>query len=132
MKLGELKSLGHNVADSLASGIGLLIGVYTMDVFGEASSSPEGYITVDFLSGTSTGGEASAALRRAITLYCEALPDLCNKHGCDVAAIATLTARYGVDAVYGPHFAVTVETVDGRRSSDQYVGVPGKRLTRRR
>ena len=27
MKLGELKSLGHNIADSLASGMGLMIGV---------------------------------------------------------------------------------------------------------
>ncbi len=33
MKLGELKSLGHNIADSLASGVGVLIGVYVTDIF---------------------------------------------------------------------------------------------------
>lgn len=132
MKLGALKSLGHNIADSLASGIGILIGVYDMDVFGEASSSEEGYIAVDFLNGTSTGSPVSQSLQRAISLYREALPDLCRKHGCDIADIATLTARFGVDSVCGPHFAVTVETVDGRRSRDQYVGTPGRRMALRR
>jgi hypothetical protein len=43
MKFGELKSIGHNIADSLASGIGLMIGVYEMDIFGEAANSHEGY-----------------------------------------------------------------------------------------
>ena len=36
MKFDELRSIGHNIADSLASGIGLLIGYYQMDIFGEA------------------------------------------------------------------------------------------------
>jgi len=39
------------VADSFASGIGIPIGVYATDVFGEAEESPDGFITVDFLNG---------------------------------------------------------------------------------
>jgi hypothetical protein len=54
MKFGTLKSIGHNVADSLASGVGLMIGVYEMDVFGEVTSTPEGFIEVDFLTGDTT------------------------------------------------------------------------------
>lgn len=42
MKFGKLKSLGHNLADSMASGMGFLIGVYHMDVFAEATASEEG------------------------------------------------------------------------------------------
>ncbi len=35
MKHAVLKSVAHNIADSLASGIGLMIGIYEMDVFGD-------------------------------------------------------------------------------------------------
>lgn len=132
MKFGELKSIGHNIADSLASGIGLLIGVYQMDIFGEASGSPEGFITVDFLTGTTDGGKPSKGLQKAVSLYCDALVKLCERHGVDKSSFKTLTARYGVDAVYGGHFTVTVEDHKGRRSVDQYSGMGGHRIRRRR
>ena len=131
MKLGELKSIGHNIADSLASGIGFLIGIATTDIFFEASSSTDGYIVVDFLSGSTTSGEASLELKRVISQYRDALPSLCKKHGCELGEISVLTARYGVDAVYGRHFTVTVQGLDGRQSTDRYLGVPGKRLRKR-
>lgn len=128
MKFGELKSIGHNISDSLASGIGLLIGHSSMDIFGEASGSPEGYISVDFLSGATKGGKPSADLATAIILYRNALPELCERHSVDVSAFRTLSARFGVDAVYGRHFTVTVEDQSGRRSVDRYLGVPGRRV----
>jgi hypothetical protein len=56
MKFDELRSIGHNIADSLASGIGLLIGFYDMNIFHEAHRSREGFITVDFLTGKTSGG----------------------------------------------------------------------------
>ncbi|MHB9841539.1 hypothetical protein Q8F57_042780 [Paraburkholderia terrae] len=68
MKIGELKSLGHNIADSLASGIGLMIGAYDIDVFVEAAAGPEGFIIVNFLDGTAFGSPVSAKLQRAIHL----------------------------------------------------------------
>jgi hypothetical protein len=46
-------AIGHNIADSLGSGVGLPIGVYFTDVFGEASRLPEGFIVIDFLTGKS-------------------------------------------------------------------------------
>ena len=128
MKLGNLKSLGHNVADSLASGIGLLVGVYTMDVFAEAAAEAPGYIDVDFLSGSTSGSSASASLSQAIALYRKALPELATKHGIKANDIQALSARFGTDPAYGPHFTVTVASHDGRSSTDRYVGVPGRRL----
>lgn len=130
MKHGSLKSLGHNVADSLASGVGLMIGVYEMNVFAEAASTPGGYIEVDFLNAALHGGEVSPGLIRAIGLYRDALPAMCAKHGLNLRDIKALKARFGTDPVYGPHFRVTVEGRDGKRSTDQYVGLPGKRLRR--
>lgn len=127
MKLGDLKAIGHNISDSLASGIGLMIGVYTMDIYAEAAAADPGYIEVDFLAGTTSGALVSHQLQGAIDLYREALPRLCERHGVDIREIQTLSTRFGTDPVRGPHFSVLVETTDGRSSSDLYVGTPGKR-----
>jgi hypothetical protein len=131
MKLGELKSLGHNVADSLASGIGMMIGVYDLNVFGEAHAEDEGFIVVDFLAGEVKNSKVSDSLRRAVRLYRQELPSLCGRHRIDIARISTLQARFGTDKVYGPHFTVTVRNDEGRESTDRYVGSPGKRLRHR-
>jgi hypothetical protein len=127
MKFGELRSIGHNIADSLASGIGLLIGYCQIDVFGEASRSPEGFITVDFLTGTCTVGIPSPSLARAITQYKDALADLCGRHSTSVSAFRELTACYSTD-VHGRRFVVTIEDQQGRRSIDEYAGTPGRRV----
>jgi hypothetical protein len=128
MKLGELKSLGHNLADSFASGIGLLIGVYEMNVFAEAAAFDPGFIEINFLDASAVGSPISKDLQGAINAYHDALPDLCKKHSIDLSQVTTLTARFGSDSAYGPHFTVTVESIDGRRSIDRYIGVPGRRL----
>ena len=125
MKFGELRSIGHNIADSLTSGIGLLIGVYQMDVFDEALRAPEGYIEVDFLKGAVTHGVATQHLRRAIVLYTQALPSLCLKHRCSVTAFRSLTARFSVGSD-GPRFDVSIEDQRGRSVTDEYIGSPGK------
>ncbi len=126
MKFAALTSIGHNIADSLASGNGLLIGVYDMDVFGEADQGPDGYILVDFLAGTSSGNPTSEELARAIGAYAEVLPGFCRKHGVEASEFRELTARYAVDSL-GRRYIVTVENKRGRRSVDEYVGVPGRR-----
>ena len=126
MKFDELRSIAHNISDSLASGIGLLIGSYQMDIFGEASRSPEGFITVDFLTGTCRAGAPSQSLAQAIALYKDALSNLCTRHGTSISAFRELTTRYSADA-YGTRFVVTVEDQQGRRSTDEYVGTPGRR-----
>ncbi|MBD8898655.1 hypothetical protein [Rhodanobacter sp. DHG33] len=128
MKLGALKSVGHNVAHSLASGVGFLIGVYGTDVFAEAAADEPGFIVIDFLAATASGNRASPGLLKAIGLYRAALPEFCEKHGVDHALIKTLSARFGTDPAYGPHFTVTVEDVDGRKSVDQYIGFDGRHL----
>jgi hypothetical protein len=127
MKLNTLRSIGHNIADSLASGIGMMIGLYAMDVFGEARRSLERYIEVDFLAGASTGGRPSPYLARAIALYRDALPGLCERQGARLADFGVLRARYSGGLGSG-QFAVTLEDSRGRRAIDRYVGVPGRRV----
>lgn len=126
MKFGTLKSIGHNIADSLASGIGLMIGVYEMYIFMEAAAAPAGYIEVDFLTGETSGGAPSPDLARALKLYAQALPDLCKRHGAEISDFRRLSARFSGPPMF-ERFTVTVEDRQGRSSSDEYQGVPGKR-----
>ena len=126
MKHAVLASLGHNIADSLASGIGMLIGVYDMDVFGEATTSPERFIEVDFLSGETSGATPSTSLARAIALYAEALPGLCKKHEVEVSDFVKLSAKYfGVGLKR--EFVVAVTDRNGKHSVRRYIGNPGAR-----
>jgi hypothetical protein len=127
MKFDELRSIGHNIAASLASGMGLLVGVYEIDVFGEAHRSPGRCIIVDFLSGEVLEGKASPSLTRAVALYGKALPDLCRKHRGSHTMLRELSARYSVDT-HGPRFVVTVEDYRGLRAVDEYSGVSGSRI----
>ena len=127
MKHDDLRSIAHNIADSLASGIGLLIGHYAMDIFGEAAKSKEGFVTVDFLNGTTEGGTLSASLAKAIKLYSEALPNLCEKQHSSLEYFKSLTARYSSDAL-DRRVVVTVEDKNGRCSTDEYTGIPLKHI----
>ena len=128
MKFGELKSVAHNAADSLASGMGFLIGLYGMDIYGEAGRSPDGTITVDFLTGRIIEGEASDSLTKAVGLYRTAFDELCIKHSVEPWAFKAATARFGTDARLGPWFETRIEDRHGRASTDRYGGLESKRL----
>jgi hypothetical protein len=127
MRFGELRSIGHNIADSLADGYGPLFGSYDSDVYDLARQSAAGFIEVDFLTGSWCGGPPSAAAARAFELCREVLPSLCEKHGVPHDAFLTCKARF---FCYGhvEQFIVTVEDRHGRRAIDEYTGRPGKRV----
>jgi hypothetical protein len=124
VKHAVLTSVGHNVSDSLSCGMGFLIGVYGTDVFGEAALSPDGVLEVNFLKGT-TVGRVSLSLAKAIRLYAEALPQLCESQGVKVADFDRLTTRYVAKA--DRHFVVEVTDRQGKTSRDRYVGLTSER-----
>jgi hypothetical protein len=103
-----------------------------MNVFAEAAASDPGFVEVNFLNASVAGSPISQSLQGAINCYRDAVPELCKKHNIDFSQIRTLTARFGSDKVYGSHFMVTVESMDGRSSTDRYIGIPGKRLRKAR
>ena len=128
MKFSELRSIGHNIADSLGSGIGLLIGVYEIDVYGEACRAPGGAITIDFLTGKCVDATVSQSFADAVARYKDGLTDLCAKHGVPASSFCELTARYSVDKQCGWFITVTVSDHHGHRSIDEYVSIPAKRI----
>ena len=127
MKHDELRAIAHNIADSLASGICLMIRVYDLDIFGEAAATPEGFIVVDFLKGAASGGKVSERLADAVRRYKDALPGLCERHGVPASVFRELTVRYEPHGRLGAGFIVSIEDQAGRRSTDEYVGRPGAR-----
>lgn len=127
MKIGTLRAIAHNLADSLGSGIGLLIGAYEMNVFGEARRSPGGAICIDFLAGKAAQGRVSPSLAAAIAKYRDVLPDLCSRSGASVEDFRTLTASYSSDAVHR-RIVVSVRDRLGRCSVDEYIGTPARRI----
>ncbi len=104
--------------------MGFLIGVYGTDVFGEAALNPDGFIEVDFLTGTSVG-TVTPSLAKAISLYAQALPRLCESQGVAVADFDRLTTRYVGKADH--HFIVEVTDRRGKTSRDRYVGPAAQR-----
>jgi hypothetical protein len=127
MKFGTLKAIGHNLGHSVADGTGLMIGVYSTEIFAETASSPGGIIEVDFLTGEVTQGDASPELARALALYAQVLPDLCRRHGGDVTEFSRLTIRFSGNPM-SQRFSVTVANRQGRTSTDHYEGIYGARL----
>jgi hypothetical protein len=127
MKIGILRTIAHNIADSLGSGFSPLAGVFYIDVFGEARRSPGRLISIDFLSGKATRGIVSPALASAIVKYRNALPTLCGKHGASIKDFKILSARYST-GMLGHRLVVTVQHRDGRCYVDEYVGTPARRI----
>ena len=126
MKHDELRAIAHNIADSLASGCCLMIGVYSLDVFLEAAGNVDGSLAVDFLNGR-IDGVASAELGDAVQLFSSVLPDLCRKHSINRSAFRVLSARYHA-RVLSHRFTVTVEDYRQRRSTTEYGSWPGQRI----
>ena len=127
MKIGILRAIAHNIVDSLGSGCGLLIGVYDMNVYGEANKSPGKVIAIDFLAAKAIEGRVSRTLVTAIKKYREVLPNLCAKHGASIEDFKTLTARYSADA-FNRRIVVTVRDRVGRCYVDEYVGIPARHI----
>jgi hypothetical protein len=111
----------------MASGLACVIGYYPTDVFGEAASSPDGLIEVDFLRGRIVRGNPSADLKAAAALFAEAFPAFCKKNGAEAGDFETLSAVFhgtGLDS----QVSLVVADRPGRRSVTQYTGAPLKRL----
>jgi hypothetical protein len=128
MKFGNLKSFAHNLGDSLGSGICLMIGYRSVDVFAEAGNSLKGYIEIDFLTGETSGGPVSQNLQATIDAYRDSLPEHAKRAGIDFEHVREIRIHFGTRPVYGRQMGVTVKDISGRVSTDWYYGYPARRL----
>lgn len=126
MKHDKLCAIGHNLADSLASGLCFVIGYWGTDVFGEAAAG-DGVIEVDFLNGLIVHGTGSANLRGAVARFRDVLPSFCVANGADISDFITLRARFSMTAL-DRKVSLKVTDASGKCTVTDYSGVPLKRL----
>ncbi|NSX92026.1 hypothetical protein [Agrobacterium tumefaciens] len=98
-----------------------------MDIYSEAASTEEGYIDVDFLTGSTFGGSTSLSLMKALKLYSKELPRFCERSGVEVIELRTLSVRF-LTKNLEPTCIVTIEDQHGRFSIDEYQGIPARRV----
>jgi hypothetical protein len=94
MKHDRLCAIGHNLADSLASGLCFVIGYHPTDIFGEAALNKDGTIGIDFLHGRIVRGVVSAGLRPAIARFGEVFPKFCRGNEAKEDDFETLSALF--------------------------------------
>lgn len=126
MKFDDLRSVAHNLADSFGSGASLLFN-YGFYPYEDAAKSPDGCLEVDFLTGTVVSGTPSHDLLERLALSPGLLAGLCAPYGETVEAYGYFRTRY-VTTPVGREFEVTVSDRAGRRKTDRYSGISGKRL----
>ena len=126
MRHGKLCAIGHNLADSLASGLSLVIGYLETDVFGEAAAG-DGVLEVDFLNGQIVHGTGSANLRVAVARFREMLPSFCVAHGADISDFSILRASFETTG-FERNVSLKVADAYGKCTVTAYSGNPLKRL----
>jgi hypothetical protein len=126
MKHAQLQAIVHNVADSLGSGICLMIGYYAVDVYFDARNSPTGTIKVDLLRGVVVEGDAGEALLGALKQIPAALAEQCERAGGSWDEY-----RRAEVVFYGrrtePGFTIVVEDQNGKCTETDYQGWPARR-----
>jgi hypothetical protein len=132
MRFGTLRSIAHNLGDSISTGLGLPIGLYGYDIFGEARNSAQGFIEIDFVNGAMRGAMPSSVLSDAMLQYSRWFHALAAKHGATVDDFTQLTLRFADAGAYGRHFVATVADRRGRSDSTVYDGMGGLTLTKAR
>jgi hypothetical protein len=105
----------------------MLIGMYDIDIYAEATLSPDRRLTVDFLGGCVLGAKVSSSIGEAVEKFRDALPAFCEKNGCSSSDFRSLKAEYSSDR-FGRRVVVFVEDKQGRLSTDEYVGTPARRI----
>lgn len=127
MKHSQLHAIAHNFTDSLACGLGFVVGYYETNVFADAACNPDGYLVVDFLTGQLDEGTASDQLLHALPVYRNAFENFCQKHGATKSNFIEFKTRFEAGR-FENMYSITITDARGRRSSIDYAGIPGKRV----
>ena len=127
MKHGKLHAIAHNLADSVAGGASFIFGYCPVPVFAEAAAAKDNTLVVDFLRGTVESADPKGDLAGIIPLFTNGLSEFCAKHGAEVSDFREFSVRYTAGPA-GIAYAVTIEDKNGKKTSREYIGNPGRRV----
>lgn len=130
MRFGTLRSIAHNLGDSISTGLGLPIGLDGYDIFEEAKNSSEGFLEIDFIAGAICGAMPSTVLSDALLQYTRWLHELAAIHGATLDDFSRLTLRFADSKPYGRHFVATIANQRGRSDGTVYDGAGGLTLAK--
>ncbi|RYG89190.1 hypothetical protein EU803_18250 [Loktanella sp. IMCC34160] len=95
-------------------------------IYAEAAANKDGYLVADFLTGKAKGAFPDGEVEHFLPLFKNAFPEFCAKHKISVSDYRAFLVRF-IAGRNGNRYVITVEDQNGRRSSREYVGRPGKR-----
>lgn len=127
MKHSQLHTIAHNFTDSLARGLGFVVGYYATDVFADAACNPNGSLVVDFLTGQLDEGTASDQLLHALPVFRNEFENFCQKHGATKSDFTEFKTKFQAGRLENM-YTVTITDTRGRRSSIDYKGFSGRRI----
>lgn len=130
MKRGQLRSIAHSLADSIASGISLMTGSYELDLYGDAAKSPGGELSVDLLNGIVVKGTPSSELSTAISRLSAHFDRLCQSAGSSRNDCHAAIAHFH-SMPTSSGFTLVIEDSAGQVTETDYEGIPAHRVLER-
>jgi len=128
MKHGDIRSVAHSIADSLACGVSLMTGFYDLRVYEDAGRSEGGILTIDLLNGIVVTGKPSSDLASVVMRIPREFDRLSRSKGFERKDCRTALAAFHADQIM-PWFTLVVEDISGRVTETDYQGVPARRLS---
>ncbi|NPD15307.1 hypothetical protein HOY34_08860 [Xinfangfangia sp. D13-10-4-6] len=126
MRMSDVRSVAHSVADSIVGGMSFLTTFYDLNVYKDAAQSQDGVLTIDFLNGKVVQGTPSAYLSSAMPHIIEAFDRLSRAKGFGRSDWRTVMAEFHADPVM-PGFTLIIEDSSGKVAKTDYEGVPARR-----
>lgn len=130
MKHGQLRSIAHSLAASLASGVSLITGFYDLDLYGDARNSPDGKLSIDLLKGKIMDGNPSPQLIAAVSSLGPEFHRLCEAEKISPKDCRSAKA-YFYAYLNREGFTLVVEDTTGKVTETDYEGSSAQRAFER-
>ncbi len=127
MKHGKLRSIAHNLADSLAGYVSLITGVYDLDLYKDAGQSPNGELVIDFLNNKIISGNPSPNLIKAVSRLQPEFNRLCESEKVSRINFRNAKAHFYANEIRCG-FTIIVEDNNGKITETDYSGIPAQRV----
>lgn len=127
MKHNVLRAAAHNIADSLTSGVSLEFGYEYLPFWDLVGQSPQGIVEVEIISGITRTSGVPTRLADAFRRVSKNLSAFLAKHDCDLERVRRIEFKFrhiASTTSLRSEVLVIVEDVDGRSTTDRYIGSP--------
>ena len=129
MKKSHLRSVVHNLTDSLSSECSTFLGYAYSGLWEHIDRLPAQRLEVDLLTGVSTP-PVSTELQQHLKNFAHEVPKFLRGQHCDLSELSALRVEFRRSLMALPsrkEAIISIERTDGSKIVDRYVGDPLKR-----